>query len=81
VTGLSEERKETKMKISRSTAYAMLAAGNTMGNKVKLGCLSAIVLVASGCATANKSGFLSGYERLHRGRYLEPIRITLSSET
>ncbi len=42
-----------------------------MGNRFTFACLTVVALTASGCATANKSGFLSGYERLHRGEYLE----------
>ena len=35
------------------------------------GSLVLIAFFGTGCATAKKSGFLSGHERLHRGRYLE----------
>lgn len=42
-----------------------------MFHKVRFGLLAVIALVGAGCATANKSGFLSGYERLHSGRHLE----------
>lgn len=32
------------------------------------------LLPLSGCAAADKSGFLPGYEKLHRGRYIENYR-------
>ena len=46
-----------------------------MRNKLLRVCLAVVALVGSGCATtANKSGFLSGYERMHQGLYLQNYR-------
>jgi len=43
-----------------------------MRNKLMLVCLTMVALVGSGCATtATKSGFLSNYDRMHAGRFLQ----------
>jgi hypothetical protein len=42
-----------------------------MLNRIIFGSFALTLFFTSGCATVKKTGFLSGYERLHKGRYLE----------
>jgi hypothetical protein len=42
-----------------------------MLNKITLISLVFTLFLGAGCGTANKSGFLSGYQQLHQGRYVE----------
>jgi len=42
-----------------------------MFHKFEFGFFVMIALVGAGCATANKSGFLSEYDRMHSGQHLE----------
>src|SRR5262249_28719811 len=42
-----------------------------MLNRIIFGGFALALFLTSGCASVKPSGFLSGYERLHQGQYLE----------
>ena len=59
------------LRVGGGSAFYVLPEEFRMFNKIISGSLALIALVSTGCATVNKSGFLSGYDRLHQGQYLE----------